>query len=231
MITALFQAELKLLLRNRTAAGMAVVMPLVLGGGMAFSGPQSWPTTIGMQLLCTLGLTVYVTVTTALTARRQDLYLKRLRTGAVSDTVVLAGVVLPAVVLGLVQSLLLLVVSSVAGAPLPQRPDLLLLALVAGSAMCCAVAIGTSGLTATAELAQITTTPFFFGLIGGALWGAAVPDGLTPLVTPGGGVAELVDAAWGGPAGHAPQAVLSLVVWTALGWGLAARSFRWDRRS
>ncbi|NUT50986.1 MAG: ABC transporter permease, partial [Saccharothrix sp.] len=163
MIAALGVAELKLLLRNRTAAAMAVLLPLAMGLFFAFTvgdQPGGWTMVLTLQLLFSFGFTVYLTATTALTARRQDLYLKRLRTGAASDVVVLTGVLLPVVVLGLGQSLVLMGVSVAAGAPLPARPELLLVAVVGGVALSCAAGVATSGVTGTAELAQITTAPF-----------------------------------------------------------------------
>ncbi|MBB5960236.1 ABC-2 type transport system permease protein [Saccharothrix tamanrassetensis] len=230
MITALGLAELKLLVRNRTAAALAFAMPLLFGAFFALSfGDEGWTFAITLQVLSTLGFTVYVTITTSLTSRRQDLYLKRLRTGAASDAVVLTGVVLPAVLLGLVQAVLLVGVSVAAGAQFPSRPDLLALALVGGAAMSCAAGVATSGVTSTAELAQITTGPFFFALLGGGIW-AMSSDDIRALLVPGGGVADLVGAAWGGE-GRPGWAALSLLAWTAVGCVLSARLFRWDARS
>lgn len=230
MITALGAAEFKLLLRNRTAASLAFGMPLLLGGYFALAfGDEGWSTAVALQLLSTLGFTVYVTTTTSLASRRQDHYLKRLRTGAASDAVVLTGVLLPPLLLAPAQAALLLGVSLAAGAPLPARPDLLALAVVGGAAACCAAGVATSGVTSTAELAQITTGPFFLALLGGGIWSLGSTDART-LLAPGGGVAELVEVAWGGP-GDPGLAALSLLGWTAVGGALAVRLFRWDART
>lgn len=234
MIAALGVAELKLLLRNRTAASLAVLMPLVAGLFFALQmggENRSWPAVIALQLLFAFGFTVYVTVTTALTARRQDLYLKRLRTGAASDVVVLTGVLLPVVLLGLAQALVLMGISGAAGAPLPTRPDLLLLAVLGGTAVTCAAGVATSGLTSTAELAQITTAPFFFALLSGVLPALGVDLDARLLLLPGTGLGVLVHAAWDGPTGQVGLAVLSLAAWTAVGVALSVRVFRWDRRA
>ncbi|XVV00146.1 ABC transporter permease [Actinosynnema sp. CA-248983] len=229
MIAALGIAELKLLTRNKMAATMAFVMPIAVGMWFALTmGTEGWPLVISVQLVTTQGFTVYVTVTTSLTARRQDLYLKRLRTGAASDAVVLTGVLLPPVLLGLTQSALLLAASLALGAPAPTRPDLLALAILGGLAVSCAAGVATSGVTSTAELAQITTGPFFFGLLGGGVWAAVSPDSRA-LLAPGGGVAELVTGAWGEPVSLVP-ATLSLLAWTAAGYLLSLRLFRWDAR-
>ncbi|RKT54045.1 ABC transporter permease [Saccharothrix australiensis] len=230
MIAALGLAELKLLLRNRTAASLAIVMPLLMGGYFTLAlGDDGWPVAIMLALVCVLGFTVYVTTTSSLASRRQTLYLKRLRTGAASDSVVLTGILLPAVLLALVQVVLLLAVGLVAGAPLPARPELLALAVVGGAAMCCAAGVATSGVTSTAELAQITTGPFFFVLVGGGLWALNSTD-VRALLVPGGGMADLVAAAWGA-GGRPGLAALSLLAWTAVGCALSFRVFRWDART
>ncbi|WP_158843615.1 ABC transporter permease [Saccharothrix deserti] len=233
MIAALGVAELKLLLRNRTAATLAVLMPLAAGMFFAFTmnGEEGgWTVIVTLQLMFSFGFTVYVTVTTALTARRQDLYLKRLRTGAASDVVVLTGILLPVVVLGLAQALVLLGISVAAGAPMPARPDLLALALVGGAAISCAAGVCTSGLTGTAELAQITTAPFFFAMVvGGLISTDGVPD-VRVLLLPGSGLGTLIQAAWGGPTERIGLAMLSTAAWIAAATALSVRFFRWDPR-
>ncbi|ONI80515.1 hypothetical protein ALI22I_45295 [Saccharothrix sp. ALI-22-I] len=233
MITALGVAELKLLLRNRTAAALAVLMPLAVGIFFALSmdGEQGgWTMVVALQLLFSFGFTVYVTVTTALTSRRQDLYLKRLRTGAASDVVVLTGILLPVVLLGLAQAFVLLGVSVAAGAPMPARPGLLVLALIGGSAISCAAGVATSGLTSTAELAQITTAPFFFALIVGGLMSLDGAPDIRVLLLPGTGLGTLIQAAWGGPTTHIGPALISTAAWIAAATALSTRFFRWDPR-
>ncbi len=232
MILALSRTELTLLLRNKTAASLALVVPLLVGGMLVANGPSDWTFTITLQLVMMLGFTVYMTVTTSLVARRQDLYLKRLRTGEASDPTVIVGLLVPVAALGLGQTALLLAMSSIAGAPLPERPLLLVLAVVGGAAMCCAVGVATSGITSTAELAQITTAPFFFALFGGAVWTlVSDPVDLRMLLVPGGQFAELVRAAWGGPTDNVGTAAAVLVAWIAVGSVLATRCFRWEPRS
>ncbi|MFD1146594.1 ABC transporter permease [Saccharothrix hoggarensis] len=234
MITALGVAELKLLLRNRTAAALALLMPLAAGlyFALAVGGDDNgWTMIVVLQLLFSLGFTVYVTVTTSLTARRQDLYLKRLRTGAASDVVVLTGILLPVVVLGLAQALVLLGVSVAAGAPMPTNPGLLALALVGGAALSCAAGVCTSGLTGTAELAQITTAPFFFALVVGGLMGLGGGDDPRVLLVPGSGLGLLTQAAWGGPTDAVGLALIATAQGTAVAVALSVRFFRWDPRT
>jgi len=232
MILALSRTEWTLLLRNKTAASLALGMPLLIGALLVANGSSDWTFTITLQLVMMLGFTVYMTVTTSLVARRQDLYLKRLRTGEASDPVVITGLLVPTTLLGLAQAVVLLGVTTFAGAPLPDRPLMLVLAVVGGAAMCCAIGVATTGFTSTPELAQITTAPFFFALLGGAIW-PLVADSvdLRMLLVPGGPLAVLVKAAWGGPTDHVGPAAVALAAWVAIGCGLAVRLFRWEPRA
>ncbi|WP_309116900.1 hypothetical protein [Saccharothrix sp.] len=72
------------------------------------------------------------------------------------------------------------------------------MAILGGLAVSCAAGVASSGVTSTAELAQITAGPFFFSLLGGGIWAAVSPDPRA-LLAPGGGVAELVTAVWAPP--------------------------------
>ncbi|GAA3883925.1 hypothetical protein GCM10022243_55830 [Saccharothrix violaceirubra] len=232
MIAELGRVELKLLLRNRTAALTALAMPAAMGVFFAMSmggDASSWVMVAAFQLAFTLGLGVYVSTATALVARRQDLYLKRLRTVA-ADRTVLAGIVGPTVVLGCVQAVVLLGVSFALGAPMPANPHFLLIALVLGAAMSAAAGVATSGVTATPELAQTTTLPFFAALLAGVIWAGAAPDDQRALLLPGSGLFEAARAAWAGPTDRTAMSVLVMAVWTAAAMVAAHRYFRWDRR-
>jgi ABC-2 type transport system permease protein len=231
MILALSRIELTLLLRNRTAAAMAVAMPLLLGGFFALSKVGDWPVVIALQIVFTLAFTGYLACTTALVGRRQDLYLKRLRTGQASDATVLTGLLLPSALLGCAQAVLLLGVSVASGAPLPDRPLLALVAVLGGFAMACAVGVFTSAVTSTVELAQITTFPFFGALLVGVNWGLQPDTAEWVNVIPGAAVATLVRAAWGAPTDQVLPALAALAAWTAAGAFLSARYFRWEPRA
>ena len=231
MVLALARAELKLLLRNTTVAISSIFVPIVVGLFAGFNlpagaGPQAWAVAISLQLLMVLGFTVYFTTTAALAARREDRYLKRLRSGEASDAVILSGLLAPAVVLGLLQCALMLVISRFMGAPPPVHALPILLGLVLGVALCLAAGIATSGRTASSEQAQVTTLPLFFAMVGGVVASAFSPLGM---LLPGGGVAGLVQHAMTG-SGQLLPAVGSLLGWTAA-LALVARTwFRWDAR-
>ncbi|QUH00103.1 ABC transporter permease [Saccharopolyspora erythraea] len=236
---AIGATEWKLLIRNRTVAFSATALPLVMGIFLAYSRPADggWAMTVALQLLAVLGFTVYFTTSTALTSRREDLYLKRLCSAEPAPVVVLAGMLVPTAVLGVVQSAVVLGLSAAFGAPLGGNPLLLVVAVAGGLAMCLVAGIATSGRTSTAEQAQITTLPFFFAMFGGAIWASVSAGGTwAALLLPGAAVAELVRLSmtpqdWIAQVSAAGPALLALLGWVLL-CGVAARSwFRWDPRA
>ncbi|PPK66690.1 ABC transporter permease [Actinokineospora auranticolor] len=230
-VLALSRAEVRQLLRNRTTAATALVLPLVMGALFSFTGGHpDWTFVLTAQLVSAQGLTVYISATTACAARRQDLSLKRLRTGELPDLTILLGVLAPFVVLGIVQCLVMSGVAFAAGAPAPANPAAFAIALVGGVAVNAAVGLLTASVTATPEAAQITTAPFFFAALGGGIWVLATDPAKVKeymLLLPGGAVADLVR----GPALGLWLPELSLVVWTAVAWTYGVRKTRWDRRS
>ncbi|GAA2331402.1 ABC transporter permease [Saccharopolyspora halophila] len=231
MVLALAQAELKLLLRNTAVAISALLLPIGVGVFATFNlpddaGPSAWSMVISIQLLMVLGFTVYFTTTAALAARREDHYLKRLRSGEASDAAILAGLLAPAVVLGLAQLVLLAVISAYLGAPMPANVLPIALALLLGIALCLVGGIATSGRTASSEQAQVTTMPLFFGMIGGVVIGVFSPAGV---LLPGGGLAGLVQHAMTG-SGPLLPALGSMIGWIVLLSLLAKAWFRWEAR-
>ncbi|GAB3669981.1 ABC transporter permease [Saccharopolyspora tripterygii] len=231
MVLALARTELKLLLRNKTVATSALLMPIMVGVFVSLNpssdaGPGVWSVVISAQLLMVLGLTVYFAVTAALAARREDRYLKRLRSGEASDAVILAGLLTPGVVLALLQSALMLGISAIMGAPMPVNPLLIVLGLVLCTALCVAAGIATSGRTSSSEQAQFTTLPLFLVLLGSSVLGAASP---LALLLPGVGLATLVHIAMTG-SGPLLPAIGSLLAWTLLLVLLAKAWFRWEPR-
>ncbi|WP_235876677.1 ABC transporter permease [Saccharopolyspora terrae] len=230
MVLALARAELKLLLRNKTVAVSSLLMPILVGlwAGSTLpddAPPQAWAITLCLQLLMVLGFTVYFAVTAALASRREDLYLKRLRSGEASDAVILAGLLTPVVLLGVLQSTLMPVISISMGAPVPE-PLPLLGALVLGTGLCLAAGVATSGRTSSSEQAQITTLPMFLGLMGGVLVTVVGPMWL---LLPGGGIGGLIHHAVTGE-GVPLSSAASLLVWIALFSVLAKSWFRWEPR-
>jgi ABC-2 type transport system permease protein len=231
-VLTLARAEARILLRNKLVAATGLLLPLAIGLFMASSGTDgAWGDVVAMQLVLMLLFCVYATATTSLAARKRQLVLKRLRSGQLSDAEILTGLLAPLFVLALAQSVILVAGTVAFGAPLPGRPWLLVPALVLGAAMSASIALATAAFTASAELAQITVTPFFFAAIAGATWAiSAERESALQMLAPGGALAALVRGAWDG-GGMPLLAGAALVAWTAIGAAVARRWFRWEPRS
>ncbi|MDA3648022.1 ABC transporter permease [Saccharopolyspora indica] len=236
-VLALGRTEWKLLSRNKAVLISATLLPLMLGYVLASNvpadaGPAAWSMVLGMQVLAVQGFTIYFTTTATLASRREDRYLKRLRSGEVSDAVILGGLLLPVVLLGLAQTAVVLAIATAIGAPAPANPLPLVLAALLGSAMSLVAGAATSGFTASSEQAQITTMPWFLVLVGGSVW-VSMSGEITPLtyLVPSGGVMDLVGLAMtGGDVPSALPATGALLAWTALLAILARTWFRWEPR-
>lgn len=248
-VIALGTAEVRLLLRNRTAAISSLFLPIAFGAFFAFtfdvgggSGPpQLWATVVTLQLVLTFTMGVYITITQTVVARRQTRVLKRMRTSSLSDAGVLMATTGPAVAIAFVHLVLYAIINTLLGAPFPADVVSLALAVVGGIAVCITAGFATSIVTPTPERAQITTLPLFF-----VMFGAAFVVPILPLdswwqalvLVPGAPIGLLSQLAFTGgtwspgllglPA--ALPGILSLVGWTAAFTVLAQRRFRWDPR-
>ncbi|MCF6523593.1 ABC transporter permease [Streptomyces sp. JJ36] len=246
-LRALGRAELTLLVRNRTALFSALVIPIALtfavrsvvadmdlsGTGLS-TGTVLLPGAIGFVLL----FAVYANLVGTYVVRREELVLKRLRTGEPGDAEILAGAALPAVVIALAQCVLLVV----GGAALldlaaPESPELLVLGLLLGLAFTAIAAAATAAFTGSAEGAQLTPMPLMmvsFILCGVFVPLDLLPDGVAAVaewlpVTP---VMELLRGGWTGgtDGGEALQALGVAVAWTALAGWVVRKRFRWEPR-
>lgn len=232
-VLALAGSETRILLRNKLVCATALLLPIGLGALIATDGePGAWGEVVAMQFVFVLLFCVYATATTSIAARRRQLVLKRLRSGELSDPQILAGLLAPLLVMAAAQCLLLLAIAVALGAPLPDRPLALLPAYLFGSVMAASLALATAAFTASAELAQITVAPVFLAALASATWVlSTAPDAVTWLMhlTPGGALADLVRQGWEG-GGAALPAIAGLIVWTAIGWEVTKRWFRWEPR-
>ncbi|MCS0638847.1 ABC transporter permease [Streptomyces sp. LP05-1] len=244
---ALGRAELTLLVRNRYALFTALLMPALMvafmrtaldGVGLGGSGLSVLEATltggIGMVLL----LVVHLNLVSAYVARREELVLKRLRTGEVTDPEILVGTALPAVVAALVQCVLLVVAGvGFLDVTAPRSPLLLLGGTLLGTVLMAALAGVTAIVTRTVESAQLTTLPMFMiSAVGSGLFVPldVFPGGLASVceLLPLSGVVTLVRAGWvGGPDGREVlTAALTAAVWTLLSVYVLRRWFRWEPR-
>ncbi|MGW7816577.1 ABC transporter permease [Streptomyces puniciscabiei] len=244
---ALGRAELALLGRNRSVVLTALVMPLALPFSVrpAFDqldlkkqglsiGVVTTTAAIGLSFL----FAVYTSLVNAYVARREELVLKRLRTGELSDAEILTGTALPAVGLGLAQGLLLCTGCAVllhTGAP--RAPYLTLLGLVAGLVLSAALAALTASFTRSVESGQVTAAPLVFvSMIGSGITipTEVLPDRLASVceLLPLSPAIRLVRAGWTGQlsAYEALGTVATALAWIIVAVFAVGRWFRWEPR-
>ncbi|MGY4925218.1 ABC transporter permease [Streptomyces sp. 900105755] len=244
-LRALSRAELLLFGRNRSAVLTALLMPLVLPVSVRPAIDQAGLKGIGLgtlTLTAAIGFSflfaVYSSLVGAFVARREELVLKRLRTGELSDAEILTGTALPVLCLGLAQAVLLAVGCTVlldAGAP--RAPYLTLLGLVLGLLLSAVLAALTAAVTRTTESAQITAAPLVLVSMMGS--GIAVPADVLPHrlaavceLLPLSPAVRLVRAGWTGElsAYEALRAVATALAWTVVAVFAVRRWFRWEPR-
>jgi ABC-2 type transport system permease protein len=233
------QSELSQLFRNRAVLITSLLMPVAasvffISYRDTFSRIGSLGYVAAVLIFTIAAFSLYATTVTTLAARRQNLFLKRLRSTAAGDATILTGLVLPVSVIAIVQVGVLLVVFASVGRA-PANPVLLVAALVVTLAMMLAFAIATAGVTNSPEHAQVTTLPLSLGVIAVASWvGITGTESLAPLkrMLPGGSATELVVNAWNGGAPLADSMLLlaPTLVWVVVAVLLAARMFRWEPR-
>jgi ABC-2 type transport system permease protein len=252
-VRSLARAELLLLLRNKTALFSAFVLPLGLIGLAAGvrvegSGLSVKAFLITSLLGFVLLAAVYYNLVTAYVARREDLVLKRLRAGELTDREILAGVAAPAIAVALVQCVLAGVAGAVfLGLPVPVNAVLLVVAVAGGMVVFVLLAAASAAFTRTAELAQVTTLPVLMAcLLGSGLMLPleTLPDQVANILralplTP---VVDLLRLGWVGTTGAAAPADFAgvlgpaarplglLAVWLILGTVAVRRWFRWEPR-
>lgn len=233
------QSEVLQLFRNRAVLISSLIMPLAASIFFiyyrdVFTGVGSLGY-IGALLLFTVAVfTLYATTVTTLAARRQSLFLKRLRSTAASDPVILSGLVLPVVAISVLQVALVLGVFATVGSA-PADIVLLLTAVVAALVMMLALGIATAGVTNSPEHAQVTTLPLSLGIIAVASWvGITGTESLAMVkrLLPGGAATELVVNAWNGgvPLTDSLPLLAPTLAWIIVAIVLASRMFRWEPR-
>src|SRR4051795_6962931 len=164
-VLALASAEIRLLLRNRTAAVYSLLGPVLLLGsvgaidvsnGIELDGPGLVASAIGITLI----LVAYYNLVTTFVARREELVLQRMRTGELTDGEVLLGTAVPTLLVTVVQILVVGVGVVVLGKwSVPVDVVLPLLALLGGGALMVVLAAVSTSFTRTVEAAQFTTLP------------------------------------------------------------------------
>ena len=249
-VTRLARTNTTLVMRNRLTLSYAVVIPL-LPLGMLFLGERgdvdAGSSIIATGILMALMFPVYYNLLSMFVSRRDELVLKRLRTGEIRDTELVLSMALPGVAIMLIVAVLTVGVAMVNRFPFPVNPLLLLIAVLLASAAFAALALWTASWTRTAEAAQMTSMPVV--VIGTAgLLRPALPESAQDWIAllPGTAVSDLVRIAWfGRPAelgtsirfdfwetwSQSAPALGVLAAWTVLSIWLARRSMQWEPRS
>lgn len=233
------RSELAQILRNRAVLITSLLMPVAVGAFFVYSRDSFAELYslgyIAAVIVFTIGaFSLYATIVTTLAARRQTLFLKRLRSTAAGDPAILTGVVLPVTVIGVVQVALILGVF----AAVSQRPadiPVLVVAILATFGMMLALGLATAGVTSSPEQAQVTTLPIALGTIAVSTWvGITGTESATWLkrLLPGGSATELVVDTWNGglPVADSLPLLAPTLAWVVVAVALAARFFRWEPR-
>ncbi|MEU3166226.1 ABC transporter permease [Streptosporangium sp. NPDC006930] len=233
------RSELIQIFRNRLVLVTSLVMPIVVSGFFIYQhevfaaiGSLGYIAAITMFTVGAFGL--YTTTVTTLASRRQNLFLKRLRSTAASDGDIISGLILPATVISLVQvAVIMTALATVTG-----RPDNVLLlaaAVLSMVVMMLGLGLATAGVTNSPEHAQVTTLPVSLGAIAVASWvGITGTEELAMLkrLLPGGSATELAVNAWNGGVPFTDSLILlaPTLGWVIVAVALASRIFRWEPR-
>lgn len=230
---AIGRAELKLFWRNRTALFNSLALPLLIVPLLLSTDMDGVPLVIGLAGFA-LVMAVYYNLVTTFVARREELVLKRLRVGELTDPEVLFGAALPSMAVAVVQmALFSLIVGVLTGISVPARPWFLLIGVLGGVVLFAVLAAASSAFTRTVEMAQVTSLPVLVACVVGSglmIPLSTFPDNVQPFLrllplTP---VLELLRAGW--QDGPVLQPLIVLTVWIVLGAYAVRRWFRWEPR-
>src|SRR3954471_17568196 len=151
-----------LLSRNRLAFLYGLVVPL-LPLGLLFTGQRGSPS-VGAGAIVTLFMViaffpVYYNVLAQFVSRRDELVLKRMRTGETRDAELLVSIALPGATSALALSAVAVPIAAALGQPLPVNPLLYAALAVLTVTMFTAFAYWTAAWTRSAESAHLTSLP------------------------------------------------------------------------
>lgn len=243
----LFRIEWRLFNRIKANYIFVVFVPVMLLISMRFvqdqmelgehgldSGPLMVSTAAGILLIFSL----YSSVTGLYVARREELVLKRLRTGEVSDPVILAGGASMYVAICVVQIVVVAAALSVMFGVVPEQPLSAAAGLITGIALMTAMAAATAALCRTVESVLVATLPAIFVLP--MVSGIYIPREVLPeqlgdalLFAPLSPTVDLIRSGWTGELtlGDGLTRTVLAAAWTALFAWVAVRRFRWEPRT
>ncbi|GAA2382358.1 ABC transporter permease [Nonomuraea africana] len=229
--------------RDKVALSTSVALSLGLGIGLPYLMAKVRPGAPGVLLDSHLGLlamimTIAAVMQTAvtLTARRDQLILKRMRATGLNDREIIGGeignIAAQTALLALVVTIVLYVV---AGLQTPRQPLVLVAFVVVGAAVLSLLGAAWTVVISRSELAAVITMPWFMlAGLGAGGFGPVVellPSwvGTVLNLLPTGGIVEGARFAYTGQ-GNLPFALLNLAVWTAIGLVVIRHRFRWEPR-
>lgn len=236
-----------LLMRNRLALFYAVVLPLapllmLLAGDSPGVGAAAIVTTLTFAAL----FPVFYNVLSQFVSRRDELVLKRLRSGEARDAELLVALALPGYAILVLVALVAIPVATATGQPAPVNPVAYLLSVLVTGVLFATFSFWTAAWTRNAEAAQLTSMPVVLLAVVGQM-SVSFPERIREIaeLTPGAALTDLVRISWFGFGetgtertldfvdtwGHAAQPLLVLVAWVVLAWWLAARSMQWEPRT
>ncbi len=237
-----------LMRRSLLTVVYAVVLPLAPLGLLVTveRTGEAGANILSVVLLVALLFPVYYNLLSMFVTRRDELVLKRLRSGEATDAEIIVSMVLPGVALVFVVLGIAVGVAAALGFGLPTNPLLLALGLLLSCVTFAALALWTAAWTRNAEAAQLTSAPVLLLAFAGSLRIAAPPEAQQWVdLLPGAALDDLVRVAWFGlePGafgtdavswwaswGEAMPALGVLLGWTIIGAWLARRAMTWEPR-
>ena len=249
-IGSLARAEAVLLRRNPMALLTALGTPLIgvtllnafpPSGSVPLPGASVVVTVTAFALLFPL----YYNLVTTLVARREELVLKRLRSGECSDSEILLGAGTPAMTIAWGQTIVgVVAATAVLGMALPVNPALVIVAVLLGTVVFVLLAAASTVMTRTVEMAQLSTMPVVVvSMVLGGLFPPDMLPGPLPWVAEFLPLTQVVDLMWlgltgttrdgpgdGGSFSGIVTALLVLGAWGAAGVLTRRHFMRWEPR-
>ncbi|GGS88014.1 ABC transporter permease [Nonomuraea spiralis] len=235
-LTATYRLGTRLFWRDRAMLAASVITPVGLAVGMpalmrhVTSGGVPFATTMFQSALAILlALTAFMNIAVALTTRRDQLVLKRLRAGLLTDAQILVGQIAGTATQTFVVIVLCTVaVRFAAGVPLPDDPLLFAAMTAAGSAVLALLGAAYTAAIPRSELAGAYTMPLFLaaGVSAGAMGPIPLPSWLSTALDllPTSAVVHAVKT------GEAVVPALVLAGWAVVGVVAIRLWFRWEPR-
>jgi ABC-2 type transport system permease protein len=235
-LTATYRLGTRLFWRDRSMLFASVITPVGLTVGLSAlarhvtaDGVAAATSAFQGLLAIMLSITAFMNITVALSSRRDQLVLKRLRASRLTDGQILTGQIASTAT----QTMALIVVCMVAvrlvaDVPLPANPVTFAAATIAGSVVMALLGTAYTAAIPRAELAAAATMPIFVacGVSAGAMGPIPLPSWLQAALDllPTSAVVHAVKTGEiGGPA-------LDLAVWAIIGLVAIRLWFRWEPR-